>query len=163
MSSTGFTSALRSAALVEAPVNKFMFDVALQGSNIASFAVSFVAAAFLLLAAHLAGRLTRQVKGEYRAKLYVSNILLAAVIMLALFVALTILTIARAEFSAAALTTGVEGLFSLGQKVASEGLLRPFINALGDTSALVLLDIQHAGRSGSLPRGVRHTRLGQGF
>ena len=41
MSSNRFYVSAAICALVEAPVNKFMFDIALQGSNIASFAVSF--------------------------------------------------------------------------------------------------------------------------
>lgn len=48
-------------ALVETPVNKFLFDVALQSSNIASYLVSFAVAVFLLICAHLAGKVVRQV------------------------------------------------------------------------------------------------------
>lgn len=149
MSSNLFYLSAAICAAVEAPVNKFMFDIALQGSNVASFVVSFVAAAFLLLAAPLAGKLTRQVWSEYRTKFYVSNAIMAAGIMLVLFLVLSILTIARAEFSAAALTTGLDGLFSLSQKVASEGILSSVINALSDTSALVLLTFNVLGIMGA--------------
>lgn len=57
--------------------------------------------------------------------------------------ALTILTIGRAEFSAAALSTGLEGLFSsVGDKVAAHGgLVGAIASALGDTSALVLVTV----------------------
>ena len=89
-------------ALVEMPVNKFLFDVALQSSNIASYAVSFAVAVFLLISAHLAGKLVRQVWSEYKKRLYVSNIIVATVILAVLLAVLVILTIGRAEFSAAA-------------------------------------------------------------
>ena len=130
-------------ALVETPVNKFMFDVALQSSNIASYAVSFAVAVFLLVSAHFAGKLVRQVWSEYKKKLYVSNIIIAIVIMMVLSSVLAILTIGRAEFSAAALTNGLEGLFSsVGDKVAaSGGFIRALAKALGDTSALVLVTV----------------------
>ncbi len=130
-------------ALVETPVNKFMFDVALQSSNIASYAVSFAVAVFLLVSAHFAGKLVRQVWSEYKKKLYVSNIIISVVIMMVLSSVLAILTIGRAEFSAAALTNGLEGLFSsVGDKVvASGGFIRALAKALGDTSALVLVTV----------------------
>jgi hypothetical protein len=66
-------------AAVETPVNKFLFDLALQGSNIASYAVSFAVAVFLLIAAHTAGKLTRQVWSEYRSRFYTANIVIALV------------------------------------------------------------------------------------
>ena len=71
-------------ALVETPVNKFLFDVALQNSNLASYLVSFVVAVFLLISAHIAGKLVRQVWGEFEKKLYVANIVIACVIMVVL-------------------------------------------------------------------------------
>jgi len=109
-------------ALVETPVNKFLFDVALQSSNIASYLVSFAVAVFLLICAHLAGKVVRQVWSEFERKLYVSNIIIACSIMLVLACALMILTIGRAEFSAAALSSGLEGLFSsVGDKVTAKG------------------------------------------
>ena len=130
-------------ALVEMPVNKFLFDVALQSSNIASYAVSFAVAVFLLISAHLAGKLVRQVWSEYKKRLYVSNIIVATVILAVLLAVLVILTIGRAEFSAAALNTGLDGLFSsVGDKMsASGGFFRAIAKALGDTSAMVLVTV----------------------
>lgn len=124
-------------------MNKFLFDVALQSSNIASYLVSFAVAAFLLICAHLAGKVVRQVWSEFERKLYVSNIIIACSIMLVLACALMILTIGRAEFSAAALSSGLEGLFSsVGDKVTAKGgLLGAVASALGDTSALVLVTV----------------------
>ena len=130
-------------AIIETPVNKFLFDVALQSSNVASSAVSFAVAVFLLIAAHFAGKLSRQVWSEHKRKLYVSNIIIAALILAVLTAVLSILTIGRAEFSAAALSSGLDGLFaSVGDKVsASGGFFRAIATALGDTSALVLVTV----------------------
>ena len=129
-------------ALVETPVNKFLFDVALQNSNLASYLVSFVVAVFLLISAHIAGKLVRQVWGEFEKKLYVANIVIACVIMVVLAFALTILTVGRAEFSAVSVTTGLDGLFSsVGEKVTAGGLFGVVVNALGDTAALVLVTV----------------------
>jgi hypothetical protein len=57
--------AARSLAAVETPVNKFLFDVALQSSNVASYAVSFAMAAFGLMLAHIAGRQMRQYYSDF--------------------------------------------------------------------------------------------------
>lgn len=127
-------------AIIETPVNKFLFDVALQSSNAASYLVSFAVATFVLIAAHTAGKLTRQVWSEYTTRLYLSNAILAVVIMTTLMVVVMILTIGRAEFSAAALDNGLGNLFStLSEKVAASGLFGAFANALGDTAALILM------------------------
>ncbi|MCZ7596121.1 MAG: hypothetical protein M5U16_15455 [Hyphomicrobium sp.] len=138
-----FCSLALGLAVIETPVNKFLFDVALQSSNVASTAVSFAVAVFLLVAAHFAGKLARQVWSEHERKLYISNIVVATLILTVLSSVLAILTIGRAEFSAAALSTGLEGLFaSVGDKVAaSGGFLRAIATALGDTSALVLVTV----------------------
>lgn len=56
-----FISLAVGLALVETPVNKFLFDVALQSGNGASYAVSFAVAVFLLMGAHMAGKAVRQV------------------------------------------------------------------------------------------------------
>jgi len=48
-------------AILEAPVNKFLFDYAIQGTNLTSYLVSTAFAILLLLLAHLAGRCIRQV------------------------------------------------------------------------------------------------------
>lgn len=63
-------------ALLEAPVNKYLFDVALQGSNLVSYSVSIAVALFLLIVAHLAGRSMRQVWSEFRRKVIWSNVLI---------------------------------------------------------------------------------------
>jgi hypothetical protein len=128
-------------AIVETPVNKFLFDVALQGSNLTSYLVSFAVAGFILIAAHLAGRLTRQCWSEFKTKFYVSNIVIVAVIMTILLGVVGILTIGRAEFSAAALASGIELFSSVGQKVQVQGVIRALAAALSDTSALVLATV----------------------
>ena len=127
-------------AVIETPVNKFLFDTALQSSNAASYLVSFAVAAFILIVAHSAGKLVRQVRSEYTTNFSWSNVILGAVVMIVLAIVVTVLTIGRAEFSAAALDGGLNGLFSsVGAKVASHGLVGALANALADTAALILL------------------------
>ena len=55
-------------ALLEAPVNKYLFDVALNGSSFVSYTVSVAFAFFVLVLAHVAGRSIRQVWSEYPAQ-----------------------------------------------------------------------------------------------
>ena len=127
-------------AAVETPVNKFLFDVALQSSNVASYAVSFAMAAFVLMLAHIAGRQMRQYYSDFMTTTYWTNIALVALIMGILAVVLAVLTIGRAEFSAAALNNGLGDLFSnVGAKVATRGIVSVLADALGDTSAMILV------------------------
>ena len=128
-------------AIVETPVNKFLFDVALQGSNLTSYLVSFAVAVFVLIAAHLAGKLTRQCWSEYKTSFYVANVVIATIIMAILLIVVAILTIGRAEFSAAALASGIELFNSVGQKVQVQGIVGALAAALADTSALVLATV----------------------
>ena len=56
-------------ALLEAPVNKFLFDVALQSSSFASYTISIMFAAVLLILAHVCGRSLRQIWSEFRNRI----------------------------------------------------------------------------------------------
>lgn len=132
-------------AIVEAPVNKFLFDVALQGSNLTSYLVSFAIAIFVLVAAHMAGKLTRQIWSEYRTRLHISNIVITALIAILLAVVVGVLTVARAEFSAAAAAASVDLFSNMTAKVASEGFFGVLASALGDVPALVLATVNVTG------------------
>src|SRR5689334_9577968 len=82
-------------ALLEAPVNKFLFDYAIQGSNLTSYVVSTAFAILLLLLAHLCGRCIRQVWSEYRRRVVWSNLIIALLSICALALLISILTIGR--------------------------------------------------------------------
>jgi hypothetical protein len=131
-------------ALLEAPANKFLFDVALQSSGFVSYCVSAGVTAFLLAMAHFAGRGLRQIWSDYRRKVIWSNLF---VFLFCTGLAATItgvLTVARAAFasqggSIADLLSGV------GTSLQSLGPIGAFVAALGDTSALVLASINLGG------------------
>jgi hypothetical protein len=131
-------------AALEAPANKFLFDVALQSSGFVSYCVSAGVTAFLLVLAHFAGRSVRQIWSDYRHKVIWSNVLvfLFAIGIASLIVG--ILTVARAAFanetgSIDQLLTGIQG------NVTQLGPLGALVAALADTSALVLASINLGG------------------
>lgn len=134
-------------AIGEAFANKFLFDVALQTSNIFSLLVSFIVALFMFIAAHFAGVLVRQTWSEHKRKFYPAHVLIASTIFAVLVCVLAILTVGRAETSAAVLTNGFDGLFSsLGGKVGSGGELLAVLGAaLGDQNALLLATVNALG------------------
>jgi hypothetical protein len=131
-------------AILEAPANKFLFDVALQSSGIVSYAVSAGVTAFLLFLAHFAGRAARQVWSDYRTKVIWSNI---AVLILCLIVGATmigVLTVARAAFATLGGSIG-DLLSGIQSNIQDRGPFGALFAALGDTSALVLACINLGG------------------
>lgn len=131
-------------ALLEAPANKFLFDVALQSSGLASYGASAVTTAFLLIFAHFAGVSIRQVWSEYRKKLIFGNIPLFLVCVGIALTIISILTVARAAF---ANETGSIGdlLSTVGGGLGNLGFLGALTDALADKSALVLACINIGG------------------
>lgn len=131
-------------ALLEAPANKFLFDVALQSSGLASFGASAAVTAFLLILAHLAGKSIRQVWSEYRRRPLIWSAVAFLFCIAVDVVIVGILTVARAAFaggegSIADLVEGLKGT------VSSAGPIAAVINALSNTSALVLACINIGG------------------
>ncbi len=131
-------------AAFEAPVNKFLFDVALRSSNLMSWAISFAFACALLVLAHFAGVSLRHIWSDYRKRPVLGAILIFVVLAAVLFVLVSILTVARASFSANAGTIG-DMFADVRQNVASVGLWRTLFNAFSDVSALVLATINIGG------------------
>jgi len=133
-------------ALLEAPVNKFLFDYAIQGSNLTSYVVSTAFAILLLLLAHLCGRCIRQVWSEYRRRVVWSNLIIALLSICALALLISILTIGRARYSAGAADPGIGGLFSdIGGQVSQHGFMSSLFAAFGDVSALILFTVNFGG------------------
>lgn len=131
-------------AIFEAPVNKFLFDVALRSSNLMSWSISFAFACALLVLAHFAGVSLRHVWSDYRKRPVIGSILIFAVLAAVLLVLVSILTVARASFSANAGSIG-DMFANVRQTVASVGLWRTLFNAFSDVSALVLATINIGG------------------
>jgi hypothetical protein len=133
-------------AILEAPVNKFLFDYAIQGTNLTSYLVSGAFAILLLLLAHLGGRCIRQVWSEYRRRIVWSNLIIACLAVVVLAILISILTIGRARYSAGAADPGVGGLFSdIGGQVSQHGFFTSLLNAFSDVSALVLFTVNFGG------------------
>jgi hypothetical protein len=133
-------------AILEAPVNKFLFDYAIQGTNLTSYLVSTAFAILLLLLAHLGGRCIRQVWSEYRRRVVWSNLIIACLAVVVLAVLISILTIGRARYSAGAADPGLGGLFGdIGGQVSQHGFFASLINAFSDVSALILFTVNFGG------------------
>lgn len=131
-------------ALLEAPANKFLFDVALQSSGFVSYCVSAGITAFLLALAHFAGRSIRQVWSDVRQRVIWSNIVVFLICIGFASGIIGVLTVARAAFAAEtgsidALLSGIQG------HVESLGPWGALVSALSDMSALVLACINLGG------------------
>jgi len=71
-------------AALEAPINKFMLDNILRGSNFDSYVLSLFMTLILLVLAHFAGHQARQIHGQYQETIYVSNIVIACLVVVVL-------------------------------------------------------------------------------
>lgn len=139
-----FAALALALALLEAPVNKYLFDVALAGSNLVSYSVSIAVAFFLLTLAHLAGRCLRQMWGEFRRKIIWSNVLILVGCLAVIATVIGILTVGRAATSAE--LGGFGDLFSaVSTTVKSLGLWGTLGNAFSNLSALILATVNLGG------------------
>ena len=92
-----FIAFMAMLALLEAPVNKFLFDVALQGSSLISYSVSIAVAFFLLIIAHITGKALRQVWSDHRRRVIWSNVVMLVGGTAVIAVVIAILTVGRAS------------------------------------------------------------------
>jgi hypothetical protein len=137
---------------LEMPINKFMLDNILQGNNAESYLFSFFMTLILLLLAHIAGKLTRQIWGAYKETIYISNIVAASVIVVLLLFCVGALTIGRAAYSATSTNTMLPGnlIFSeIGRQIRNSGLWGAFLHALSDQNAFFLACMNMAGIAAS--------------
>lgn len=126
-------------AAIEAPVNVFVFDVALQTPSEVSYLVSFAFAMIMLIGAHISGRLTRQMWSQHERRLHISNIVLAVICMTLLLALIALLTIGRAQFTAGAVAAEAADIFSaVKEQVLQSGLFAALALAVKDTAALIL-------------------------
>ncbi len=140
-----FAALALALALLEAPVNKYLFDVALQGSSFVSISVSIAVAFFLLTIAHLAGGCLRQVWSEYRHRIVWSNVLIFLASSAVIATVICILTVGRASTAATDLS-GFNDLFSaVSTTVKSLGLWGTLGNAFSNISALILATVNLGG------------------
>jgi hypothetical protein len=131
-------------AFFEAPVNKFLFDVALQSSNLTSWTISFGFACALLLLAHVAGFSLRQIWSSYRKRIVWSSLIIFILMIGILFVLVSILTVARASFAAEAGT--IRDLLSeVRTTIQSAGVWGALRSAFSNLSALVLATVNIGG------------------
>ncbi len=130
------------SALLEAPVNKYLFDVALNGSSFVSYTVSVAFAFFVLVLAHVAGRSIRQVWSEYRRKVLWTSLALFLLLSFVLAGIVAVLTVGRASTSAVSELSNFNDLLSnVRSNVTSLGLWGTVAAAFSDISALVLATV----------------------
>jgi hypothetical protein len=133
-------------ALLEMPVNKYLFDVALQGSSLISYSVSIAVAFFLLIIAHMCGKALRQIWSDHRRRLIWSNLLMFVGGMIVIAVVIAILTVGRASTSAEASLSSFNDIFSaVGAQIGSVGVWRTLAAAFSDLSALILATVNIGG------------------
>jgi hypothetical protein len=132
-------------ALLEAPVNKFLFDVALQSIGIFSFLASVVLAFCLLILAHLAGKSIRQVWSEYRRRIVWSSLFVFLLIVVVLSTVVSILTVGRSLTSATAVASFQEMFSAVRSTVVQQGFWGALRTAFGDISALILATVNLGG------------------
>jgi hypothetical protein len=134
-------------AVLEAPINKFMLDNILQGSNFDSYAISLFLTLILLLLAHFAGHQARQVRGAYQETVYASNIVIVLLVVTVLVASVGALTIGRAFYSTAGSTgLGGQDIFSeISRQVLTVGPWSAFVAALSDKAAFFLACMNTAG------------------
>jgi hypothetical protein len=123
-----------------------MLDNILRGSNFDSYVLSLFMTLILLVLAHFAGQQARQIHGHYEEKIYYSNIVIVALVLIVLAVCVGALTIGRAFYSSA--PTGVSGqdIFShIGKEISTVGPWTAFVKALSDKSAFFLACLNTAG------------------
>lgn len=131
-------------AAFEAPVNKFLFDAALESTNLASIGISFGFACGLLFLAHVAGLSLRQIWSEHRKRVVWTSVVLFLLMLAVLFALVSILTVARATFSAEAGT--IRDLLSdVGSTIRQAGIFGALARAMSDMSALVLATVNIGG------------------
>jgi hypothetical protein len=133
-------------AALEAPINKFMLDNILRGSNFDSYVLSLFMTLILLVLAHFAGHQARQIHGQYQETIYVSNIVIACLVVVVLAICVGALTIGRAFYSTAPAGVSGQDIFShIGKEVSTVGPWTAFVNALYDKSAFFLACLNTAG------------------
>lgn len=133
-------------ALLEAPINKFMLDNILRGSNFDSYVISFFVTFIMLALAHYAGHHLRQFRSEHEEEIYYSKIAVAVVILIILMACVGVLTIGRAFYSTATSVALGRDIFSeIGRQIVTVGIWPTFVAALGDNSALFLACLNTAG------------------
>lgn len=132
-------------ALLEAPVNKFLFDVALQSIGIFSFLASVVLAFCLLILAHLAGKSIRQIWSEYRRRVVWSSLVIFLLIVVVLSTVVSILTVGRSLTSATAVASFQEMFSAVQTTVVQQGFWGALRTAFGDISALILATVNIGG------------------
>jgi hypothetical protein len=146
VSSWWFLLAALILAALEAPINKFMLDNILRGSNFESYIVSLFLTLMLLLLAHVAGQQARQIRGAYEETIYLSNIAVALVILFVLAACVGALTIGRAYYTIAGPVAGGKDIFSeIGRQVLTYGLWSAFVTALSNKAAFFLACLNTAG------------------
>ena len=123
-----------------------MLDNILRGSNFDSYVLSLFMTLILLVLAHFAGHQARQIHGQYQETIYVSNIVIACLVVIVLAMCVGALTIGRAFYSTAPAGVSGQDIFShIGRQVSTVGPWTAFVNALYDKSAFFLACLNTAG------------------
>jgi hypothetical protein len=138
-------------AFLEAPINKFMLDNILQGSNFDSYASSLFLTLIMLLLAHIAGNQLRQIRGAYEGRWYWSKIVVAVFLLAVLSTCVGALTIGRAYYSTAGAGLPSSDIFlEIKVRVQNVGPWGAFVAALSDKAAFFLATLNLAGIAGAL-------------
>lgn len=126
---------------LEAPVNKFIFDIALRSYDIVSWAVSFLVGLILFGLSHVTGVTLRQVYSERERRLYKRKLLLVVLLLMFLCGVVALLSVARWRYTlSGGTTTNLGQLFrGVGSDIQSVmDLITVLQLAFSDQSAQIL-------------------------
>jgi hypothetical protein len=131
---------------MEAPINKFIFDVVLQSVGAISWTVSFLLGLMLFAFAHWNGLSIRHLRSETRKRFIVRNCVIAPLLTLLLVVLICILSVARWRYSLVNNATGLGSLVGdLSSQLKSlQGLFQVLKLAFSDSASQTLAAVNSA-------------------
>lgn len=133
-------------AMLEAPINKFMFDIVLKSNNLESYLVSLMVTGAMLGLAHVAGTQVRQMRGAFEDRFYPGKLVAAAIILALLALCVGTLTVGRASYAAAGSAPDGLAIFRhVTAQVQDMGLWPALAAALSDRAALILATLNVTG------------------
>jgi hypothetical protein len=126
-------------ALLEAPLNQFIFEIVLRRGAEVAFVASFAVGLGLILIAHTGGGQARQWYGVYERKIYFTHIFLAAFCLVVIACVVGALTVTRADLPQGDSQAGIGDVYSsVADRLNNMGLLATLSAALANSEARTL-------------------------
>lgn len=126
-------------ALLEAPLNQFIFEIVLRRGVEVAFVASFAVGIGLVLIAHFGGAQLRQLHGAYERKIYYSNIVIGSFCFLVAASVIGALTVTRADLPQGDLQVGIGDVYStVKERLDNLGVVGTLMAAFANPEARTL-------------------------